>query len=375
MPKLLYFVTEDWFFFSHFMPMARAARADGFEVVVATRVGTSGHLLEAEGIRIISVGMNRGSLGLLEGVRSLIRAVKIVRSENAAVIHCIALRSVVIGGIAARLGAPGTGLVLAPTGLGHLWTTTSLLTRAARGVVRFLIGSWLRGSRTRYVFENTDDPRELGLDPHGNDVTIVGGAGVAPADFPLQPEPPAPPIKIAVVARMIWPKGIAEAVEATRRARAQGLALELHLFGQPDPSNPRSIPLPTLRQWSAEPGVVWHGQVKDVSAIWRDHHIALLLTAYREGLPRALIEAAASGRPIVTTDVPGCRDLVRNGVEGFLVPKQNSEAAATALVRLSEDPVLRSEMGMAAHRRFQEHFTEARVQSAVAAIYRSLVPL
>ncbi len=372
MPKLLFFVTEDWFFVSHFLPMARAARQAGFDVTVATRVRKDGARLEAEGLRVISLEAERGSLGVLDGIRNLARAIKIVRAERPDVVQCIALRPVVIGGIATKLGT-GASLILAPTGLGHLWVEQGRGIRILRGMVRWIIGSWLRGPNTRYMFENRDDPREFWLDPDGPEVTIVGGAGVDPAQFPLLPPPPAPPVKVAVVARMIWPKGIAEAVEAARYARvALGAPIELHLFGGLDPSNRRPIDETVLREWSAEPGVTWHGATDNAPRVWREHHVALFLSYYREGLPRTLVEAAAAGRPIVTTNVTGCRDVVRDGIEGILVPPGDIDAAGRALARLAADPALRARMGAAANRRFHERFTEAEVERTVGELYRSL---
>ena len=192
---------------------------------------------------------------------------------------------------------------------------------------------WLRGPNTHYLFENRDDPREFWLDPDGPEVTIVGGAGVDPAQFPLLPLPPAPPVKVAVVARMIWPKGIAEAVEAARYARvALGAPIELHLFGGLTRSNRRPIDETVLREWLAEPGITWHGATDNAPRVWREHHVALFLSYYREGLPRTLVEAAAAGRPIVTTNVTGCRDVVRDGIEGILCrPATSTRRGARSL--------------------------------------------
>jgi glycosyltransferase involved in cell wall biosynthesis len=371
MPKVLFFVTEDWFFASHFLPMAHAAHAQGLDVVVATRVRDHRSQLEAKGIRVLALDVERKSLGLLTGIRNLLSAIRIVRAERPDVVHCIALRPVVMGGIATKLGS-GCPLILALTGLGLLWVERGWGARFLRCLVRTIVGSWLRGPNTRYLFENRDDPREFGLDPSGREVTIVGGAGADASEFPMVPEPPAPPLKVAVVSRMIAPKGIAEAVEAVRQARASGVAIELHLFGGLDPSNRRALSADLLRRWSSEPGITWHGPMADVPRVWREHHVALFLSYYREGVPRALIEAAASGRPIVTTDMPGCRDVVRDQVSGILVPPHDVDAAARALVLLAADPALRARMGAAANKHFLEHFTAASVQSVVGQLYRSL---
>ena len=371
MPKILYLVTEDWFFVSHFLPMAQAARECGFEVVVATRLGADGERLAAAGLRVVPVSGERGTLSLLRGVRDFMQALRVVRAERADIVHCIALRPVVIGELAARL-AGAREIILAPTGLGHLWRERGFSARFVRILARIVVGSWLRGPRTHYLFENRDDPREFGLDPDDSSVTIVSGAGVDPTQFPMTPEPPALPVKVAVVARMIWPKGIAEAVEAARRARALGAPVELDVFGRPDRSNPRSIPAKVLLQWSSLPGIKWYGHAADVAKVWRDHHVALFLSSYPEGLPRTLVEAAAAGRPIVTTDVTGCREVVRDGVEGILVPPGDIEAAARALAKLAADSNLRARMGAAANARFRERFTAEAVKQTVRNLYRSL---
>jgi glycosyltransferase involved in cell wall biosynthesis len=370
MAKLLFFHSEDWAFCRHFLPMARAAQAAGFEVAVAVRVRNDAHRLQAAGCRVIPLEAERRSLGPLEIVRSFTRMVRIVKAERPDVVHCIAMRTVVLGGLAARLaGAPR--LVLAPTGLGHVWIANGPLERLVRPLARLVIGRILRGPSTRYLFENSEDPREFGLAPAGADVTIVGGAGVDPARVPVTPEPPAPPLKVAVIGRMLVPKGIGETVAAVRRARAQGAPIELNLYGEPDPSNRRSFSEAQLREWTSEPGIAWHGPTEDVAKVWRENHVAMLLS-YREGLPKALVEAAAAGRAIVASDVTGCREVVRDGIEGLLVPLGDVDAAARALMQLAADPALRARLGAAAHARFQERFTEEAVVRTMTAFYSAL---
>jgi glycosyltransferase involved in cell wall biosynthesis len=371
-PKILYLVAEDWFFCQHFLPMARVAHEIGCDVVVATRMRARAADIAAAGCRLIPLESERGSLGVLEMLRTLIRITRIVAAERPDILHCIALRMVVLGGLAARL-AGAKGLVLALTGLGHVWTENRPLERVARGLARRLVGTWLRRPGTRYLFENHDDPGEFGLDVACSDVTIVGGAGVRAGDFPVTAEPRHPPLKVAVVARMLQPKGIAEAVAAVRQARAWGADVELDLYGPTDPPNRRALSVAELHRWSAEPGIVWRGPTTDIARVWREHHVAMLLS-YREGLPRSLVEAAAAGRPILTTDVPGCREIVREGVEGLLVPPREMQSAAEALVRLARDPKLRAMMGAAANLRFNERFTEQVVSNTVRLLYRTMLP-
>jgi glycosyltransferase involved in cell wall biosynthesis len=176
-----------------------------------------------------------------------------------------------------------------------------------------------------------------------------------------------------VVARILWSKGIDVAVEAVRSARAQGADIALSLYGAPDPSNPKAIPEETLKAWSAEPGIAWHGATRDIPGVWRDHHVACLPSRGGEGLPRSLLEAAACGRAIVTTDVPGCRALVRDGTEGLLVPPGDAAALREALLTLSRQPDRVARMGEAARVRVLGGFTERDVMESVKALYRSML--
>jgi glycosyltransferase involved in cell wall biosynthesis len=372
MPRILYFATEDWFFVSHFLPMARAARRAGLDGCVAARISDRSERLTAEGLRVVPFGGDRGSLGVIGVLRDLLHACRIIRAERPDIVHCIGLRQVLIAGTAARL-VGARKLLLATIGLGHLWTDDSSQTRFLRGIVRNVIRFLLHGRNTHYLFENTDDPRDFGFDIGAPEVTIVGGAGVDPKEFPMLPEPPAPPVRIAVVARMIESKGIATAVGAVRRAREFGADVELDLYGEPDRSNPLSIPEDLLRKWSLEPGIRWRGHTPDVAAVWREHHIALYLSRYREGLPRSLIEAAASARPIVTADTTGCREFVHDGREGFVVAPGDVDGAAHAIKLLADDPALRARMGVAANARFHHGFTEQAVMSVIERLYRSML--
>ena len=234
----------------------------------------------------------------------------------------------------------------------------------ARNIVRRIVGSWLRGPRTHYLFENHDDPREFGPHPDGADVTIVGGAGVDPASIPLTPEPPAPPVKVAVVSRMIAFKGIAEAVAAVQRARADGAAIELHLFGDPDPANRRSIPEVHAAALGVGAGnhVAWPRCRRRAGLARPSCRDAIVLPGGPATQPRRSCRRTA----IVTTDVPGCREVVRNGVEGFLVPCGDTDAAARALATLAADPALRAKFGVAANTRFQLLFTAEAVKQTVS---------
>lgn len=371
--KLAFIVTEDWFFASHFLPMARGARTLGLDVIVICRTRMHRAAIESVGARVIPFEAERSSLNPLAAGIACRRLARILREEKPDIVHCIALRSILVGGAAAVL-ARIPRRIYALTGLGFLGARSDLLGGGARFAIRTVMRRLLETRQTHYLFENGDDPRLLDLDPADpSRVTIIGGAGVDPEQFQPTPLPPNPPLKVAIVSRMLWSKGIDLAVEATRRARASGVAIELSLFGIPDPSNPRTIPEATLRGWNSEAGIEWHGQGRDLAAVWQAHHVCCLPSRGGEGLPRTLLEGAASGRALLTTDVPGCRALVRDGVEGFVVPPDDPQALADALARLAGDADLVARMGRAAALRVRSEFTEDHVTQAVTGLFKRML--
>jgi glycosyltransferase involved in cell wall biosynthesis len=370
--KLVFVVTEDWFFASHFLPMLRAAAEMGLEAVVVTRVRDHRRQIEQAGARVIPLEAERRSLNPMAAGYAAGRLAAVLRAEKPDLVHCIALRAILVGGAGAVMaGIPRR--IYALTGLGFLGARGDIVGRGARMALRALIRGPLQNAQTRFLFENPDDPRLIGLDPADERVTIVGGAGVDPDALEPAPLPPQPPLRAALVARMLWSKGIDIAVEAVCLARARGDAVELSLYGVPDPSNPKAIPERTLRQWSDEPGIAWRGRTDDVAAVWREHHVCCLPSRGGEGLPRTLLEGAACGRAIVTADVPGCRALVRDGIEGLLVPPNDSAALANAFARLAANPALVARMGEAARARILDGFTERHVMDSVKRLYSSLL--
>jgi glycosyltransferase involved in cell wall biosynthesis len=374
--RIAFVVTEDWFFVSHFLPMARAAREMGLDVTVITRVRDHADRIAATGARVIALEADRASLDPRAILRTVRGMTAILRDEKPDIVHCIALRSILIGGLAARL-AHVPARIFALTGLGFLGARRDRLARLARGGIGLALRRGLAGrGAIHYLFENDDDPRLIGLDPTDSHVTIVGGAGVDPKAYPVAPLPPQPPLRVALVARMLWSKGIDLAVEAVTAARARGADITLTLHGAPDPDNPKAVPQATLDAYGARPGIAWAGPTRDVPGVWAAHHVALLPSRGGEGLPRTLLEAAASGRAIVTTDVPGCRTLVRDGREGRVVPPDDVEALTQALVDLAGDPRAVMGYGAAARARIHEGFTEDDLRRAIQDLYgRCLLPV
>ena len=368
-PRLLYIATEDWFFRSHFLPMARAARAAGFEVALATRLRKAAPALAAEGIRLLPLELGRAAADPRAVAREVRATRRLLRAERPDILHLVALKPVLVGGLAA-LGLPLRGVVHAVTGVGIVGIERGARAMLTRVLLRAAIGPLLRRKNAWVLVENAADARSFGRPPPAR-VRQVGGAGIDPEHF--APLPPPARASAAVVARMLWSKGIDTAVAAQERLARRGMALELALAGPVDADNPNGFSAATLAEWAARPGVRWLGRVGDVRAVWRDAAIAVLASRGGEGLPRSLLEAAACGRPIVTTDVPGCRDFVRAGIEGLVVPPDDPAALADALATLAADPELRRRMGEAARARVLAGYTETQVGAAVAALYRAIL--
>jgi glycosyltransferase involved in cell wall biosynthesis len=368
---LIFIVTEDWFFASHFLPMLRAAREAGYAPAVICRVRAHREVIEAEGGRVIPLEADRGRRELGSAIATIRQIRRILREEQPAIVHLIALWPIALGGVAALL-AGVRRRVYAVTGLGFLGASATLRARLARFVTRLVLRGPLDGRKVRFLLENPDDARLLGFDPQAKRVVIVGGAGVDPEAYPVSPLPPSPPLRIAVVARMLWSKGIDVAVEALRLARREGADITLSLYGEPDPTNPKTIPRETLEAWSREPGITWRGRTGDAAGVWREHHVCCLPSRGGEGLPRTLLEGASCGRAVLTSDVPGCRALIRDGVEGLLVPPGDAPALANAMITLAREPARLTTMGEAARARVLSGFTERHVIDGVAAMYREI---
>ncbi|WP_414899692.1 glycosyltransferase family 4 protein [Rhizobium cremeum] len=369
--RIAFIVTEDWFFVSHFLPMLRAAKELGLEVVVITRVGKHRHLIENLGASVVPLDIERGHLGFLSIGSSIVRIAKTLRHEEIDLVHCIALRSVVTGGIAAMLGGV-KGRIFAITGGGLLAADKSPKAAIGRFALRCLFRITRMGGRSHFLFENVTDPETFGLNAAEPGVTVLGGAGVNPDYYTPLPMPSGSSLKLAIVGRLVWSKGVDLAVEAVSIARERGHDVTLSLFGLPDPSNPRSLSVEALEAWSRLPGIKWRGSSSDVREVWAEHDMCCMPTRGGEGLPRSILEAAACGRPILTTNVPGCRDFVRHDREGWLAPVDDAAALAEWICALAGDKASIVAAGSRARERVMEGFTEARVMGQVQDVYREL---
>ena len=368
-----YFIGEDWFFCSHFVPMARAARDHGFDIVVLTRPGERSAEIESHGFRVVTLDFSRNDLNPLRKLATVRRVAAILARERPVVLHNVALSYAILGTLAGRM-ARVPAIVNAITGLGYLLVAPSPLVRLLRAGLWRTLPPLFNNRRVAFLFENPDDAamavRHRWTVPAR--VTIVPGAGVDTDHFSALPAPTDTPLRVALVGRMLWQKGPDLAVEAKRELDRRGVPCELWLVGRSDPDNPRAIPEETLRRWAAEPGIRWAGFCPDVREIWRACHVAVAPSRGGEGLPRSLIEAAACGRPLVASDVPGSREIVRPGVNGLLVPPGDALALADAVQRLAGDPELRHAYGAASRSIAAAEYRDDIVGETIADLYRRI---
>lgn len=372
--KLLFLVTEDWYFCSHRLPIARAARDAGYDVAVATRVAAHGEAIRAEGFRLIPLARLGRSMGNpLRELSGLLEVVGVYRRERPDIVHHVALKPAIFGSLAARI-AGVRRCVNGIAGLGSIFSSQSAKARLLRPLVKLAFRLLLNRDGAAVIVQNPDDGRLLtggGLvDPAR--LTLIKGSGVDLARFAATPEPADGAPVATLVSRMLWDKGVGVLVEAARLLRARGVPLRVRLAGTPDPENMGSIPEEQLRAWRDEGVVEWIGFCDDVPGLWRDSHIAVLPSWYGEGVPKSLLEAAAAARPMIAVDGPGLREVVTDGETGLLVPARDAAALAGALQRLAEDAALRRRMGEAARRRAEREFGEAAVAEATLALYRQL---
>ena len=364
---LLFVITEDWYFCSHRLGLAEAAQRAGYRVTVATRVRSHGHVIRAAGLKLIPYENVRSGLNPFKELAALLRLIAIYRRERPDISHHVAMKPVIYGSIAARF-AGTQHVVNAIAGMGWVFSNGGI-SGLLRPFVRAALRLALRSGTV--IVQNPDDVNQvIRMGVPRDRIRHVAGSGVNLWEFQHRQhhaERSAVPL-VVLPARLLWDKGVGEFVAAARILRKQGIAARFMLAGQPDPLNPSSIPLSQVDAWVRE-GVIEHaGWVEDMAALFSLTDV-VCLPSYREGLPKSLIEAAAAALPIVTTDAPGCRDVVRNGDNGFLVPVKDAKELALALNRLLSDAELRLQMGARGRVRAENEFGLDRIIDQTLRIY------
>lgn len=371
--KILFVATEDWYFLSHRLSLASAARDAGLEVSVATAPGGLRHAIEKEGLKFFPLLLRRNSKTPMGEILSIAQMASLYKTLSPDLIHHVALKPVLYGSLAARLAA-SPAVVNAITGLGYTFINGGLRKHLLRKAMELGLRLTLSHRNSRVIFQNPDDQNlfiQKGIIKRPQ-ARLIPGAGVDTTRFVPSPEPSGCPA-ILFPARMLWDKGVGELVQAARILRERGLGLRVLLAGRLDPCNAASVPEQQLKDWEREGLVQWLGNVADMPSLFARCHIVCLPSFYREGIPLALIEGAASGRPLVTTDTPGCREIVRHGHNGILVPVKNVPHLVEALHTLVSSAEMRQEMGQRGRELVINRFSKEIVVGKTLDIYQELL--
>lgn len=376
-PLLIFVVTEDWYFLSHRMPTVQGAQAAGYDVAVVTSDGAARAGIEAQDVRVIPFSFDRRSLNPFKALRQIWDLRRIYKAEDPHVVHHIAMKPILFGSLAARL-VRVPHVVNAFAGLGYVFSASTLLARGMRLILIPAFRVLLNRPGSVVLFQNEDDRallQKLGAVAGKNSRTVlIRGSGVDTQSLSPLPLPMGGGDFICVFAgRMIGIKGLPTLQEAFARLQHTYPHIRLWLCGQPDPGNPGSWTQAQIQAWvNSNPQVVFKGHCR-MEQIWPQAHVALQPSYGGEGVPKSLLEAAACARPIIATAVPGCRDMVVEGQNGFLVPPRDAALLAERIVMLAQDHDLCQRMGQASRALVEGELSAATVSDKAQALYQSLL--
>jgi glycosyltransferase involved in cell wall biosynthesis len=372
--KNVQFANTDWYLYNFRLSLARRLRELGHELLLLSPPGEYGARLVGMGFDWRALPMERRSLNPVAEARLVAHLAGLLRRERPDIVHGFTIKPAVYGSIAARL-AGVKGRVNAVAGLGYVFISDEPRARMLRPLVRGLLKTALSGRDARLILQNPDDLalfRQAGLVSEDR-VRIIPGSGVDTSRFtPGRARRPGEPLEVLLATRLLWDKGLAEFIDAARRLKAEGRNIRFLLAGEPDPGNPASVPVEAVRGWVDEGVVEWLGHVDDMPALLGSVDV-VVLPSYREGLPKTLIEAAACARPLITTDVPGCRQVVSHEADGLLVPVREHEPLGHAIARLDDDHELARRLGEAAREKALAQFDERIVVERTIEVYRELI--
>jgi glycosyltransferase involved in cell wall biosynthesis len=375
-PKLLFVVNVDWFFLSHRLPIALKAIEQGYEVHIATALTDKLTVMQSHGLVVHPLFLHRSSAGLWATGKTFWQILRVFRLIKPDVVHLVTIKPVLLGGLAARL-ANVPAVVSAISGLGFVFVAKGLKATIRRWLVGVLYGLALGHRNLRVIFQNPDDLSCLARFVHVSDrkVTMIRGSGVDLTQYRVKPLPTGAPV-VVLASRLLVDKGVREFVQSAKILRQRGLSAQDARFvivGKPDLPNPASLRPEELAQWTEEGVVELWGHRTDMPEVMEAAHVFVLPSYYGEGLPKVLIEAAASGRVVVTTDHPGCRDAIDSGVTGVLVPVRDAVALANAIQELLSDPVRCATMGQAGRDLAESAFDVRQVAALHLQIYQELM--
>jgi glycosyltransferase involved in cell wall biosynthesis len=373
-PRLLLLVTEDWYFRSHRLDLARAARDAGMQVSIVTLAEDNGKWITDEGFKYIPIPFVKGGRNPLRELFAVIQLVRLYRRERPDIVHHVAMKPILYGSWAARL-TKVPAVVNAFGGLGFVFVAkTSYLMRLMRIGIKAALRFSLGFPNSRVILQITENRDRLVRETivRRDRTVIIRGVGVDLTTFTPQPEVSGVPVVI-LASRMLWDKGIGDFVQAARLLKKERIEARCVLVGRLDPGSPTSISEDQLVSWQREGVVEWWGHREDMPAVLGGAHIVVLPTFYGEGIPKILLEACACAKPVVTTPLSGCTEIVRDGDNGFLAPQKDPVALATAIGTLLAKPGLRKRMGMRGREIVVREFSAQQVAEQTLAVYAELL--
>jgi len=370
--RILYVITEDWFFYSHFLDRAKFVAASGGTVGIATRFSIHEDELRNLGFEIYEINFSRRGLNPINEFFTALKIRKIIRRFKPDIAHNVALKPVVTGTFGELLGRQSV-IINALVGMGYIFTSTDARASVVRPFLSRILKSLLRSKSVHVVIENPDDLSSLVSDGfvEPSKISLIRGAGVDLKAFPFHPAIDGP-VAVTLVSRILRDKGVLEFINSATQLQARLPEVVFQIVGEPDLGNPSAISQSEIDSWESLPNVRYLGRRSDIADILKGSHI-VCLPSYREGLPKSLLEALSCGRPIITTDVPGCREVCADGVNGLLVPARDSIALSNAIEKLAINPELRQAMGRAGRLRAESEFSNEIVCAQTLDLYRRLM--
>ena len=372
MPKIILAANTDWFIYNFRYALIHKLREQGFDIVLLSPPGEFAGRLQEAGFRWLPWMLNRRSVAPWMELVSLLDLVRVYRREQPDLVHHHTIKAVMYGSLAAGWTSI-PAVVNSISGRGYVFQGADWMACATRAAISPLYRQVMQRAASAVIFENQAD-RQYFLE-HGyispSRTWLIEGVGADPQRYAPTPEPHGPVI-ILMAARTLWDKGVGIFVEAARILQER-LQVRMVLAGGPDPGNPASLTPNMLRAWHREGVIEWWGWQHDMERIYAQAHIVALPTMYGEGVPTSLIEAAACSRPVIASDVPGCRSIVRHAHNGLLVPPNDASALACAIELLVLDPARRMKMGAAGRQMVLERFTHEKINTATLQVYQHVL--
>ena len=372
--KILFVVTEDWYFCSHRLPLAIEAKERGFNVAIATKISSHRLEIERHGIQVIPLKcMSRSSMSMLREVSAFMELFSIYRSFRPTLVHHVALKPVIYGSLAARLLGVHAR-VNALGGLGFIFTSDNFLPRILKPLMMLIFRFIFNDKRSVLILQNENDMSLISKGARVNKkfLSLIKSAGVDMKKYRAQPIMGEIPI-IMLASRMLWDKGVGEFVKAAEILRKRGVSCRFVLTGKPDLENPNSVPIEQIQAWKESGVIEWWGYSKDMPSVLSQASIICLPSYYGEGIPKVLIEAMACARAIVTTNMPGCSELVRLNQNGLLVNPRDPIGLANALHQILSSKLLCQKMGDEGRRIAESDFSLERVITETFNLYENLL--